>query len=377
VSPNDALPEPAAPAPPAAPPATSSAAAAAPAGAAPSRVAVVALAAALLAGAGGLYYGWSAQQRVGLLEQELVRRQQASDVAATEARVLADRAQDAARDALARVSLLDARVAEAALQRTQVEQLLQKLARSRDDQVLADVDVALRLAVRHGKLLGSTEPVITALRQAEERLTLIDPLRAQPVRDALARDLVRLGDARVADVGLLAVRVDELLRQVDELPMVALADPRRVAAPAPTGDAAAEPLPEPEPLPPDAGWLAWVGAVARDVAWRVWAEVRALLRVTRVDHPEALLLTSEQSHFVREGLRLRLLSARLALLARQFDLVQTDVAAASALIEQHFDAESLRVQAARAVLADIARQARAGELPNPDETLAALAALPR
>ncbi len=130
-------------------------------------------------------------------------------------------------------------------------------------------------------------------------------------------------------------------------------------------------------MPPDAGWLAWVGAVARDVAWRVWAEVRALLRVTRVDHPEALLLTSEQSHFVREGLRLRLLSARLALLARQFDLVQTDVAAASALIEQHFDAESLRVQAARAVLADIARQARAGELPNPDETLAALAALPR
>jgi uroporphyrin-3 C-methyltransferase len=337
----------------------------------------VALAAALLAGAGGLYYGWSAQQRVGLLEQELVRRQQASDVAATEARVLADRAQDAARDAVARVSLLDARVAEAALQRTQVEQLLQRMARSRDDQVLADIDVALRLAVRHGKLLGSAEPVITALRQAEERLALIDPLRAQPVRDAVARDLVRLGDARVADAGLLAVRVDELLRQVDELPMVALADPRRVVAPEPPGDAVAEPLPQPQPLPPDAGWLAWFGALARDAAWRVWAEARALLRVTRVEHPEALLLTPEQSHFVREGLRLRLLSARLALLARQFDIVQTDVAAASALIERYFDAESLRVQAARAVLADISRQARAGELPNPDETLAALAALPR
>jgi len=329
-----------------------------------------------MAGAGGLYFGWSAQQRVGLLEQELVRRQQASDVAATEARVLADRAQDAARDALARVTLLDVRVAEAALQRTQVEQLLQKLARSRDDQVLADVDVALRLAVRHGKLLGSTEPVITALRQAEERLALIDPLRAQPVRAAAARDLVRLGDARVADVGLLAVRVDELLRQVDELPMVALADPRRAAAPA-VPDAAAAPQPDPQPLPPDAGWLDWAGAVARDIAWRVWVEARALVRVTRLDNTEALLLTPEQSHFVREGLRLRLLSARLALLARQFDLVQTDIAAASALIEQHFDAESLRVQAARAVLADLSRQARAGELPNPDETLAALAALPR
>jgi uroporphyrin-3 C-methyltransferase len=376
VSPNDALPEPAAPVPPAVPP-TSSATAAAPVAASPSRGWVAALAAALLAGAGGLYFGWSAQQRVGLLEQELVRRQQASEVAATEARVLADRAQDAARDAVARVSLLDARVAEAALQRTQVEQLLHQMARSRDDQVLADVDVALRLAVRHGKLLGSAEPVITALRQADERLALIDPLRAQRVREAVARDLVRLGDVRVADVALLAVRVDELLRQVDELPMVALADPRQVAAPAPPGDAAAAPPPDPQPLPPDAGWLAWVGAVARDIGWRVWIEARALLRVTPVDHPEALLLTPEQSHFVREGLRLRLLSARLALLARQFDLVQTDIAAASALIERYFDAESLRVQAARTALADISRQARAGELPNPDETLAALAALPR
>jgi uroporphyrin-3 C-methyltransferase len=383
VSSNDASPEPAAPAPPADPSGASPApaAAAAPAAAMP-RALWIAAAAALLVGAGGAYLGWSAQQRVGLLEQELVRRQQATDMAATEARVLANQAQDAARDAAARVALLDARVSEAALQRSQVEQLVQSLARSRDDKVVADVDSALRLALRHATLLGSTEPVVTALRQADERLALLDAARVQRVRAAVARDLQRLGAVRTADIATLAARVDEVLRQVDELPLVALVEPRRPAtSPARAEPAAPAPAAASAPAAAasgaTAGWLQHLPAASRDVALRVWAEAKSLLRITRIDHPDAMLLTPDQAYFVRETLKLRLLSARLALLARQFDLAQTDLHAAAAMLERQFDPQSRRVTAARDALRQAEQQARDVELPRPDETLAALAALLR
>ena len=46
------------------------------------------------------------------------------------------------------MALLEARVAETAMQRTQLEDLIQSLARSRDENVLADVEAAIRVALQ-------------------------------------------------------------------------------------------------------------------------------------------------------------------------------------------------------------------------------------
>eukprot|EP01036_Dinobryon_divergens_P048980 gene48980-65668_t len=98
---------------------------------------------------------WSTQQRVKSLEQELVRRQQVSQDQSTEARLLARQANDAAAEATAKLTLIEARVAESALQRSQVEELMQSLSRSRDENVLADVEAALRVAQQQSAITGS------------------------------------------------------------------------------------------------------------------------------------------------------------------------------------------------------------------------------
>jgi uroporphyrin-3 C-methyltransferase len=98
------------------------------------------------------------------------------------------------------------------------------------------------------------------------------------------------------------------------------------------------------------------------------------LRITRIEHPEALLLAPEQAYFVRQNLRLRLLNARLALLSRQFDVAQADLRDAQAMLERYFDRQSRRVQGASELLRQVAQQSRAVTVPRPDETLAALAA---
>jgi uncharacterized protein HemX len=75
-------------------------------------------------------------------------------------------------------------------------------------------------------------------------------------------------------------------------------------------------------------------------------------------------VTPQQSFFLRENLRLRLLAARLALLARDERSFKADIQAASAWLRQYFDLQSKPVQAALATLAQHAALAMPGEMPD-------------
>ncbi len=190
----------------------------------------VLIVAALLLGLAALALAWNTQQRIRSLEPELVRRQADSQAQAAEARVLARTAQDVAREAAAKAALLEARVAEAAMQRSQIEELLQSVSRSRDENVVADVESAIRVALQQSALTGSAEPLMATLKQADERLARYNQPRLERVRRAVNRDLDRVRALGVIDISSLTLRLDEAVRLVDELPLLALAEPRSKAA---------------------------------------------------------------------------------------------------------------------------------------------------
>ena len=319
-------------------------------------VVLAALAAAALA------FAWNTQQRVKTLENELVKRQQDSSGQATEARLAARQAQELARESAAKLSLLEARVAEASLQRSQLEELIQSLSRSRDENVLADVDAAVRVAMQQTAITGSAEPMLATLRQSDERLARYNQPRLERVRRAIAQDLDRVRAAGVSDIAVLTIRLDEVIRLVDELPLLAT-DRKPTAGTAPEVAAAAS-------MP------GWGGAASE--RWRAWTdalvqEVRGLVRVTRIDHPEAMLVAPEQAYFLRENLKLRLLNARLALLSRQFDTAQIDLRDAQATLERYFERGHKRVTIALEGVKQVGAQARQVSVPRPDATLAAIA----
>src|SRR5471032_3254468 len=171
---------------------------------------------------------WHTQQRVHSLEQELVKRQQTSQDDATEAKLLAKQALDSVREANGKLGVLDERVAESQLQRSQVEDLIQSLSRSRDENVLADVEAAVRVAMQQAALTGSTDPIVAILKQSDERLARYNNPRLDRVRRAIARDLDRVRTASAVDVPSLTIRLDEAVRMVDELPLVSV--PERATA---------------------------------------------------------------------------------------------------------------------------------------------------
>ncbi len=87
----------------------------------------------------------------------------------------------------------------------------------------------------------------------------------------------------------------------------------------------------------------------------------------------AVLLAPEQTFFLRENLKLKLLNARLGVLARQFESARADLAAATAALNKYFDPASRRTQNAASTLQTAMASMKAAEQPRLDETLSALA----
>ena len=323
-----------------------------------------------------LLFAWSADQRVRSSERDFARRQQDSADRVAEATLLARQAQDGMRDATAKVALLEARLNEVALQRGQLEDLIQSVARSRDENLVADIESAMRAAMQQAALTGTAEPLLSTLRQSDERLARSNQPRLEPVRRAIARDIDRVKAASVADVATLSTKVDEAMRMIDELPLLSAAEPR--------GDFGAEERPsEAAPRPAASAsaadamgdWLSReLASAGRFIADNVWSQVRSLVRITRIDQPEAMLVAPDQAFFLRENLKLRLLNVRLALMARQFGVAQTDLKWAEGAIERYFDRSAKRTQIAADLLRQVALQSRQSGVARPDDTLAALAA---
>jgi uroporphyrin-3 C-methyltransferase len=325
-------------------------------------------------------HAWQTSNRINGLEAELVRRQDISQSRAQEALLLAKQSQDMARDTSARTALLDAKLADVALQRTQIDTLVQSLNRSRDENLLADMEASLRVAMQQSALTGSAEPLVSALHGADERLARAQQPRLDNVRRALIKDLGELRDTRIADLPTLAIRLDEAIRLVDELPLLAQASatahahraaptPQTKAARGATGTA---PKPAPADLTP---WPDRLVNWSHSATQSAWQEAKTLIRVTRIGQPEAALLAPDQSYFLKENLKLRLLNARLSLMSRQTETALSDLQSTSQVIDRYFDQRARKTTTMRDLLRDVALQAKQVQIPRPDDTLAAISTL--
>ena len=354
-----------------------------PAGAAPAPVWLT-LAAGVIAVA-AVVMGAVLWQKLDRIQEELARRSLDSGAQATEARTLARQAQEAARELSVRQAAMETRISEVSLQRSQLEELMQTLSRSRDETLVVDVESALKLAQQQAQLAGTAEPLLAALRSADQRIARAAQPRLNPLQRAILRDLERIQVANLTDVPLLLVKLDELGRLVDELPLAnglstssLPAGAGLAASPASASAGRASSPPSRAVVVVTATDSAW--SLASDAkAWAtrllgsVWREASKLLRVSRIDQPEAALLAPDQGFFLRENLKLRLLNARMGLLSRQTDTARADLGVADAWIGKYFDGSARKTQGAVQLLQQVQGQLKTSELPRLDETMAALA----
>ncbi|TMS56773.1 fused uroporphyrinogen-III synthase HemD/membrane protein HemX [Imbroritus primus] len=339
---------------------------------------------------GGL---WWMQKRIDSLTGELARRQQANDTLVQEARVLSREAQESAKTLQAKVGGLETQITEARQHQVALEQLYQDFTRNRDDWELAEVEQLLNSASQQLQLTGNLQAALSAAQSADARLARADKPRYKALRRALARDIERMKDVPSTDIIGAAIKLDEAILQIDTLPLLSGETtlereprPTHAAKPAapPAGKSAGNqgvgPTAAQEAEAAAGSWRAHLAPVG---AWfaAVWADVRddvlGLIQVRRVEHTEAMLLSADQGWFLRENLKLRLLNARLALLARNDASFRGDLEIANKLLVKYFDSKSRRVASVQLLLKQAQASAVSVTLPTLAESMDALRALKR
>jgi uroporphyrin-3 C-methyltransferase len=281
---------------------------------------------------------------------EVAKRLSDADAALAQAKQRDSEMANELREAQAKLALLEARLAESQTQQASLEALYRELAPSRDEVALNEVEQVLLLASQQLSIAGNVQAALAALQLAEAKLSRVDRPQLVPLRRALARDIDKLKSVPFVDVAGIGLKLDQAIAAVDALPL-----------------ARDERLPPPAPPTPPAGEAPWSRFLRE-----AWTEVKSLVRVEVSDRPEAPLVPPAQSYFLRENLRLRLLSARIALLSHDDAGFRADVAASSTWVKQYFDTRAKPVAALQATLAQMAATPMPSEVPDVSASLTAL-----
>ena len=263
------------------------------------------------------------------LNDELAKRLAVFDTRSNESRVLASQAQETSRELLVKIGVLEQKLNESQNQQIALEALYQELARGRDEAAVAEIEQLLVSASHELQLAGNVKAALIALQTADARLARLDRPQLFPLRKAITRDIERLRAAPYVDVPGLTLKLDNLIELADTLPLTPgkpvieqkLADKKMPAA-------------------------TWWQRFAREA----WGDFTHLVRVQDMGKPQLPLLPPDQAYFVRENVKLRLLSARLSLLAHDDTSYKADLQAAQTWMRQYYDDKDRAVKVALAVL---------------------------
>jgi len=303
--------------------------------------------------------GWQwVETRIRLsdTQQELARRLSESDAVARESRTLAKQAQEQLAVLQGKFGELEGKIAESKSQQTTLENLYQDLARNREEWALAEVEQSVTLAAQQLQLAANVQGAVLALQSADARLAGNSRPQFIGLRKVLARDLDRLRALPQIDLPGMNLHLESVIAVVDTLPLAIDGRPRDEGKPAHEAVAAT--------VDSLAFW--------QHLAAEFWSELRSLIRIQRFDRDEPALLAPQQVFFLRENLKLRLLNARLALLAHDQWTFRNELAQARVWVDRYFDGRDKSVQTAQGSLKQLSATEINIELPNLNESLSAI-----
>ncbi len=258
-----------------------------------------------------------AHSQLNKTEQQVARRLSEVETANRANQMLLAQNQELMRELGGKLSLVESRYAETQNQRAALEALYQEMSSSRDQTALAEVEQMLLIAGQQLQLSANVKASLIAMQQAESRLQR--PAFAG-LKKRIGQDIDKLRALPNIDVPAINLRLDSVIGAVDSL---VLAQDVRVQPQQPVVAAAD---------PSEGAWRRF---------WReLWQETKHMVRIENTERQELPLLSPTQAFFLRENLKLRLLSARMALLTRDEVSFRRDLKTAQEWLKRYFDVKS-------------------------------------
>lgn len=297
---------------------------------------------------------WLGWQQANELRRELARRLAEADQGQKQALLITQETRADLRDASAKIALLEQKLAESQSQQLALQAMYQDLAKVSDETNIAEIEQIVLIASQQLQLAGDVRAALAALQTVDTRLQRANRPRFVVLRRAVTQDINKLRSLPYVDVVGVSVRLDGVQAAIDTLPLNA--------------SRSEEPSDAKPARTTNDNVLARVGS-------EIWAELKSLLRIQNTEKDALPVLPPEQQYFVRENLKLRLLSARIALLQRQQTSYEADLAAAEAALERYFNGSARSTRQALATLRGLRKQRINIDPPDISATLNAVRAL--
>lgn len=283
-----------------------------------------------------------------------MRQQLASKIAEMDGNSKADQMllaqnQQQTRELYARLTILETRYTEAQNQRDEIESIYNELSANRDETALAQVEQMLLIAEQQLQLSGNAKAALIAMQSADERLKRLNRVALAELRKTLAGDIARLRALPGPDITAINTQINSLIGAADELPLVYQ---QRVPNRADTEAAAPK---------DETSW--------QRLLREIWQEAKQLVRIENTGKADIPLLPPDQEFYLRENLKLRLLSARLALLSHDENGFRQELNTAQLWVGRYFDGRSDRVAQMQVELKKLAATRINVELPDISNSL--------
>lgn len=328
--------------------------------------------------AAGLWYQHKMfhQSQAAMLEQV-----QSSSAAARQAASQAQQALSLAQEQGAHINALQVALNDSRDQVASLDQAFQLLTDKGSDLLLInDVDHLVQVAHQQLILGGNVGNAIIALETAQAQLARASRPSLAGLQQSINGDLDRLRAVSTIDVAQMSSRLEELGSLIGSAPLLVPDDAapkvdttERDAALARQESAARA------PIDPNASW--WSKGLHRVGQWadEAWVMVRqdlgGLISVRRVENSSALLMSPDQAGQLRENLRLRVMTAQLALMMHQPAVWKSETGVLVQALKTHYDTTAADTRRAQKLADQLADTDIAVKLPTVSNSMQALDAL--
>jgi len=291
-----------------------------------------------------LWQWWDNRQQYLSLQQELARRLSEADGTLKQISLASEKANDTARAAQSKITLLETKLAESQNQQVALEAMYQELSRNRDEWSLTEIEQILSIANQQLQLAGNVAGALAALQAADTRLQRLDKPQLASLRKVIDQDIQELKALPFIDLVGMIVKLDNLIAGIDDLPL--LSESRT-----------SQQFDNDPPAHGSGGFLSrWILGI--------WHEIRQLVRVQNLERSDVPLLSPNQHFFLRENLRLRLMTARIALLSHDDTTYKNDLNSTREWLARYFDTQNRSVRNTDALLRQLIDSSISIKLPD-------------
>ncbi|MBA3695446.1 MAG: uroporphyrinogen-III C-methyltransferase [Methylotenera sp.] len=269
--------------------------------------------------------------------------------------LLAKQAEERSMQANARTVILEQKFAESHAQQEILQGLYDQLVENREATTVAEVEQLLTIANQQLQLAGNVKSALLALQEADKRLQTLDLPRSIQLRETLSTEIENLRKLPQVDISNISAQLISLAALCDTLLLISERQPTLNARTAHQKNTPNEHL-----------------NYAQKLVTSIWDDIKDMVTVERIDKPEPPLLSPDHAFYLHENLKLRLLTARIALLQHDETTYKADIKTVRLWLNQYFDTKHPNTIKALNILNKVSAKDINIELPQLTESLNAV-----